>query len=68
MPAPRDPFEKPPAPGTAVQVAPGGHWRRMALPFERDHIKRRRLEDGDAGEPHWFVGDTGRGSEPASFA
>jgi len=63
MPAPEYPFDKPPAAGTATQVAPGVHWLRMALPFELDHINLWLLEDGTTAEPYWFVVDTGLGNE-----
>ena len=40
MTAPDYPFPNPPAPGTTIEVAPGLHWLRMALPF------RRKLDTG----------------------
>ncbi len=42
------PFAEPPAPGTAVEVAPGVRWARMPLPFDLDHINLWLLEDGEA--------------------
>lgn len=42
------PHETAPAPGNALQVAPGIHWVRMPLPFALDHINLWLLEDGDA--------------------
>jgi glyoxylase-like metal-dependent hydrolase (beta-lactamase superfamily II) len=60
MAAPEYPFAEPPAPGTTVEVAPGVHWLRMALPFALDHINLWLLEDGDA----WLLIDTGLGNEP----
>ncbi len=53
------PFPEPPAPGTTIEVAPGIHWLRMALPFALDHINLWLLEDGDA----WLIIDTGLGNE-----
>jgi glyoxylase-like metal-dependent hydrolase (beta-lactamase superfamily II) len=38
-----------PAPGSALVVAPGVHWVRMALPFALDHINLWLLDDGDGG-------------------
>ena len=54
------PFANPPAPGTTMQVAPGVHWLRMALPFALDHINLWALEDDGA----WLLIDTGLGNEP----
>ncbi len=44
-----------PEPATTMEVAPGVHWIRMALPFALDHINLWLLEDGDA----WTIIDTG---------
>ena len=60
MTAPDYPFPNPPAPGTTVEVAPGVHWLRMALPFQLDHINLWMLEDQDG----WLLIDTGLGNEP----
>jgi glyoxylase-like metal-dependent hydrolase (beta-lactamase superfamily II) len=57
--APDYPFANPPAPGTTIEVAPGVHWLRMALPFQLDHINLWLLEDGDG----WLQVDTGLGNE-----
>jgi glyoxylase-like metal-dependent hydrolase (beta-lactamase superfamily II) len=54
------PFANPPAPGSTLEIAPGVHWLRMALPFALDHINLWLLEDGDA----WLLIDTGLGNEP----
>mgnify|MGYP001428332544 CR=1 FL=1 len=48
-----------PAPGAAIEVAPGVRWIRMPLPFALDHINLWLLEDGDG----WTIVDTGYGSE-----
>jgi hypothetical protein len=32
------PHPQPPAPGTAIEVAPGILWIRLALPFRLDHV------------------------------
>ncbi len=60
MTGPDYPFANPPAPGTTMQVAPGVHWLRMALPFALDHINLWALEDDGA----WLLIDTGLGNEP----
>lgn len=49
------PFPEPPAPGAILEVSPGVHWLRMALPFALDHINLWLVEDG-AG---WAIVDTG---------
>lgn len=46
-----------PAPGEALEVAPGVHWVRMPLPFALDHINLWLLEDGEG----WTLVDTGYG-------
>ena len=46
-----------PAPGTAVQVAPGVKWIRMALPFALNHINLWLLRDEIDGAPGWSVVD-----------
>ena len=48
-----------PAPGEAIDVAPGVKWIRMPLPFALDHINLWLLEDGDG----WTLVDTGYGVE-----
>ena len=49
------PYPAPPAPGQAIEVAPGILWVRLALPFRLDHVNVYLIEDG-AG---WAVLDTG---------
>lgn len=49
------PFAVPPAPGTAIEVAPGILWGRLALPFRLDHVNVYFLEDDDG----WYIVDTG---------
>lgn len=44
-----------PAPGRAIEVAPGVHWLRMPLPFALDHINLWLLDDDDG----WTAIDTG---------
>lgn len=51
------PHPGPPAPGGAIEVAPGLHWLRMPLPFELDHINLWLLEEDDG----WTVIDSGLG-------
>ncbi len=41
------PFPDLPAEGHTLEVAPGIHWVRMALPFALDHINLWLLDDGD---------------------
>ncbi len=48
------PCGAPPAPGEAVEVAPGVRWLRMPLPIVLDHINVWALEDG----PGWTIVDT----------
>lgn len=51
----RHPFETPPAPGAAMEVAPGILWLRLPLPMALDHVNVYALDDG-AG---WTLVDTG---------
>ena len=52
----RYPFDSVPAPGQALQVAPGVLWLRMRLPMAGlNHINVWALEDGDG----WTLADTG---------
>jgi glyoxylase-like metal-dependent hydrolase (beta-lactamase superfamily II) len=51
----RHPHAEPPAPGTAVTVAPGILWMRLPLPMALDHVNVYALDDGDG----WTVIDTG---------
>ena len=47
-----------------MEVAPGVHWLRMALPFALDHINLWLLEDGTKENPCWLLIDSGLGNEP----
>ncbi|HHX91823.1 MAG TPA: MBL fold metallo-hydrolase [Paracoccus sp.] len=49
------PFPAPPAPGEAIEVAPGILWLRFPLPYLLDHVNVYLIEDGDG----WAVLDTG---------
>ncbi|KQI68255.1 metallo-beta-lactamase [Loktanella sp. 3ANDIMAR09] len=49
------PFPDPPAPGTAITVAPGILWMRLPLPMALDHVNVYALDDGDG----WTIVDTG---------
>ncbi|MBU1346694.1 MAG: MBL fold metallo-hydrolase [Alphaproteobacteria bacterium] len=49
------PLGAPPAPGQAVQAAPGVLWLRLPLPMQLNHINVYAIEDGDG----WAVVDTG---------
>ncbi|MGN6528775.1 MAG: MBL fold metallo-hydrolase [Burkholderiaceae bacterium] len=49
-----------PAPGDAIDVAPGVRWLRMPLPFALDHINLWLLRDRDeAGREGWAIVDCG---------
>lgn len=45
----------PPAPGEAIELAPGVLWLRLPLPMALDHVNVYALDDGDS----WTVIDTG---------
>ncbi|HEX8471788.1 MAG TPA: MBL fold metallo-hydrolase, partial [Brevundimonas sp.] len=49
------PLGSPPAPGEAVEAAPGVLWLRLPLPMSLDHINVYALADGDG----WTLIDTG---------
>lgn len=51
----RYPWDRPPEPGTATEVAPGVLWMRLPLPMKLDHVNVYALDDGDG----WTVIDTG---------
>ncbi len=51
----RYPFEAPPEPGAALEVAPGVLWMRLPLPMKLDHVNVYALDDGDG----WSILDTG---------
>ena len=53
------PFETPPEPGTAMEVAEGILWIRLPLPMRLDHVNVYALEDGDG----WTIVDTGMHSK-----
>ena len=40
-------YDVAPKPGGTVEVAPGVHWLRTALPFKLDHINLWLLDDSD---------------------
>jgi glyoxylase-like metal-dependent hydrolase (beta-lactamase superfamily II) len=52
------PHETPPAPGAALEVAPGVLWLRMPLPFALDHINLWLIRESDG----WSLVDTGLGN------
>lgn len=57
------PFDTPPEPGRALEVAPGVLWIRMPLPFSLSHINLWAIADGE----RWTLVDTGlRTPETAS--
>jgi glyoxylase-like metal-dependent hydrolase (beta-lactamase superfamily II) len=49
------PFDTPPAPGEALEVAEGVLWLRQPLPMKLDHVNCYALDDGDG----WTLVDTG---------
>ena len=49
------PWADPPAPGAAIEVAPGVLWMRLPLPMKLDHVNVYALDEGDG----WTVVDTG---------
>ena len=49
------PFDAPPAPGAAQEVAEGVFWVRLPLPMRLDHVNAYALADPDG----WTVVDTG---------
>lgn len=49
------PLGEPPAPGQAVQAAPGVLWMRLAMPMALDHINVYAIADGEG----WVLVDTG---------
>ena len=44
-----------PLPGETIEIAPGGHWLRMPLPFRLNHINLWLLGDVEG----WTLIDTG---------
>ncbi len=58
------PFDEPPEPGAAMEVAPGILWMRFALPFLLDHVNVYLVED-DGG---WAAFDTGLGIDATKAA
>ena len=51
----RHPWDVPPAPGEAVEVAEGVLWMRLPLPMALDHVNIYALDDGDG----WTLIDSG---------
>jgi glyoxylase-like metal-dependent hydrolase (beta-lactamase superfamily II) len=51
--------ERLPPRGSVVEVAPGVHWVRMALPFALDHINLWLLRDRLNGRDGWTIVDCG---------
>lgn len=51
----RYPWEAPPEPGEAIELAEGLLWMRLPLPMKLDHVNVYALDDGDG----WTVVDTG---------
>ncbi|MCL4766968.1 MAG: MBL fold metallo-hydrolase [Hyphomicrobiaceae bacterium] len=49
------PYPVPPAPGDAIEIAPGLLWARMPLPVRLDHVNVWLLEEGDG----WTAVDCG---------
>ncbi len=58
-----------PAPGEALDIAPGVRWVRMPLPFALDHINLWLLRDiGDDGREGWAIVDCGIANEATRAA
>jgi glyoxylase-like metal-dependent hydrolase (beta-lactamase superfamily II) len=57
-----------PASGTTLEVAPGVHWLRMALPFALDHINLWLLRDRHDEREGWTVVDCGIDNAPTRAA
>lgn len=55
----RYPWDTPPAPGEAIEVADGVLWMRLPLPMKLDHVNVYALDEGDS----WTVIDTGFASK-----
>lgn len=55
------PFPEPPAPGEAIEVAPGVLWMRLGLPLALNHVNIFALEDRDG----WLIWDAGLGDQPS---
>ncbi|MGI1662871.1 MBL fold metallo-hydrolase [Palleronia sp. KMU-117] len=55
----RYPFDAPPAPGDATEIAPGLLWLCLPFPGPLGHVNVYALDDGDG----WTVVDTGLGTE-----
>lgn len=53
------PYEDPPAPGQAIQVAEGVLWARLPLPMRLDHVNVYMLDDRLHGGDGWTVIDCG---------
>ena len=51
----RTPWDEPPEPGAAIEVAEGVLWLRLPLPMTLDHVNVYALDEGD----HWSIVDTG---------
>ncbi len=51
----RYPYESPPGPGEAIEVAEGILWLRFPLPMALDHVNVYALDEGDG----WTIVDTG---------
>jgi len=54
------PYDAPPSPGDAIEVAPGLLWIRMPLPFALDHINLWLAREPGGG---WTAIDTGYGDD-----
>lgn len=55
----RFPYDTPPAPGTAREIAEGLLWIRFPLPMRLDHVNLYALDDGEG----WTIVDTGFSSK-----
>ena len=57
----RFPWEDPPSPADAIEVAEGIFWVRSPLPMRLDHVNCYVVDEGD----HWTVIDTGLNRDSA---
>lgn len=57
----RFPWEEPPSPADAIEVADGIFWVRSPLPMRLDHVNCYVVDEGD----HWTVIDTGLNRDSA---
>ena len=57
------PFETPPGPGEAIEIADGVLWLRIPLPMVLDHVNVYALREDAAAGGGWAIVDTGLNSK-----